>query len=199
MVRVQLRGRDISDERVLKVMAEVPRHQFVAKELESEAYSDRPLPIPAGQTISQPYIVALTAQLLELSGNERVLEIGAGCGYQTAVFARLAQYVVGIEWHEELAKLANEKLVALGIENAEIHQGDGKLGWPIKAPYNRIAVSCAVREVPESWFAQLSSNGMLVFPFELEKGDQRLLRWTRNEREWVKKEEICGVRFVPLL
>ena len=143
MVETQIRKRGVSSPRVLDAMAAVPRHEFVPAEFLSEAYADKPLPIGEGQTISQPYMVAAMAEALELSGSERVLEIGAGCGYQAAVLSLLAREVITVESRTQLALDAQERLTDLGYTNVHVHNGDGSLGFPDAAPYDAILVTAA--------------------------------------------------------
>jgi protein-L-isoaspartate(D-aspartate) O-methyltransferase len=197
MVREQLAGRDITDPRVLQAMTEAPRHRFVAPEWQHMAYEDGPLPIGADQTISQPYIVALMSQLLELTGRETVLEIGTGSGYQTAVLARLARQVFSIERIVELAEQASQRLTALGVNNVEIHVGDGSRGLPDQAPFDAILVAAAAPAAPPPLLAQLAPGGRLVLPVGTREG-QALERWRRSGEAW-HIERISPVMFVPLV
>jgi protein-L-isoaspartate(D-aspartate) O-methyltransferase len=199
MVERHLRARDVRDPAVLNAMRKLPRHLFVAPSQEGEAYEDSPLSIPCGQTISQPYMVAKSAELLELTGHEKVLEIGAGCGYQAALLGMLAAEVVALEWFDELARLARANVERLGMKNIRIEQGDGKAGCAQFAPYDRILVSCAVREVPSTWEPQLRPGGILLFPLGPRHDEQYLWRWRKSETGWKSKERIFSVRFVPLL
>jgi protein-L-isoaspartate(D-aspartate) O-methyltransferase len=196
MVREQLQSRDIRDERVLEVMLEVPRHLFVTPENRHLAYADGPLPIGSGQTISQPYIVALMSQLLTLEGDETVLEIGTGSGYQSAVLAHIAAEVHTIELHESLAKKAQITLEELGLTNVRVHVGDGSKGWPEAAPYEGIIVTAAAPRVPQPLFDQLGEGGRLVLPVG-GRGGQFLERWTRQDADY-RREQIAPVAFVPL-
>lgn len=196
MVREQLLSRDIRDERVLEAMHQVPRHLFVTPENRHLAYADGPLPIGSGQTISQPYIVALMSQLLKLEGDETVLEIGTGSGYQSAVLSHLAVEVHTIELHESLAKKAQATLEELGLTNVHVHIGDGSKGWPEAAPYEGIIVTAAAPQVPRPLFDQLDEGGRLVLPVG-SRGGQYLERWTRQDAEF-KREQIAPVAFVPL-
>src|SRR5258708_31412118 len=164
MVERQLRKRGIRDERVLAAMFSVPRHEFVPAEFAAEAYSDRPLPIGHGQTISQPFMVAAMAEALQLSGGERVLEIGAGSGYQAAVLSLLAREVHTVEMHEELAADSAQRLQRLGYTNVRVHVGDGTLGWPDAAPFDAIVVTAAAPEIPPPLAAELSNGGRMVIP-----------------------------------
>lgn len=197
MVREQLIGRDIADSRVLAAMRDVPRHSFVPDELRHLAYRDGPLPIGHDQTISQPYIVALMTQLLELDGTEIVLEVGTGSGYQTAVLAQLARRVFSLEVKEELARMAAERLSELGLDNIEIHVGDGSQGLPDQAPFDAIIVTAAAPTVPPPLIAQLAPGGRLVIPIG-GRDSQYLERWTRRGDAW-HIERISPVMFVPLV
>src|SRR5688572_8223588 len=195
----RLRGHyRIADLRVLDVMNTVPRHHFVPDALRSQAYKDNALPIAAGQTISQPFIVARMTELLELQGRERVLEIGAGSGYQTAVLANLVRKVYAIERIEVLANFAKEKLRSLGIGNVSIRIADGTNGWPVYAPFDAILVAAGGPEVPKPLIEQLEIGGRLVIPVGAGQKNQELIRVTRTETGF--KEEPCGpCAFVPLI
>jgi protein-L-isoaspartate(D-aspartate) O-methyltransferase len=198
MVEGQLKGRDITDARVLAAMAKVPRHRFVGSAFAGEAYADRPLPIEHGQTISQPYIVALMTQLLELQGPERVLEVGTGSGYQAAILAELAKQVYTIEILPALAKSAAARLRALGYANVETRAGDGYQGWPDQAPFDAIVVTAGASHIPQPLVAQLKEGGRLVIPVDAAVGYQVLLQ-CRKERGQLTKRSIAPVRFVPLV
>ena len=194
MVRRQLRRRGIHDQRVLAAMAEVPRELFVAEDQRRRAYDDGALPIGAGQTISQPWIVACMAQLLELSGTETVLEVGTGSGYSAAVLSRLCAEVLTVERHLSLAREARERLAALGYANVEVRHGDGILGAPDRAPFEGISVTASAAEgPPPALLGQLAPGGALVCPVDRD-GRERLVRF-RGDGE----ETVAGVRFVPLL
>lgn len=197
MVKRQLQNRDIKDARVLEVMGKIPRHHFVNEEYMDMAYSDGPLPIGEGQTISQPYIVALMTQLLKLKGDERVLEVGTGSGYQAAVLAYLANEVFSIERHERLASAARKKFKALGISNVEVFVGDGSLGLEEHAPYDGILVTAAAPGVPQTLKEQLKPGGCLVIPVG-GRGGQFLECWTRSDDDY-RSENVIPVAFVPLL
>jgi protein-L-isoaspartate(D-aspartate) O-methyltransferase len=197
MVERQLRRRGIGDERVLAAMEEVPRELFVADPYRRRAYADSALPIDAGQTISQPWIVAAISQALELRGAERVLEVGTGSGYSTAVLARLAAEVISIERHAELAESARQRLSELGVENAEVLVGDGTLGMPGRAPFDGIAVHATAPAPPRTLLAQLGPAGRLVVPVAADAVDV-LTRFRRDGEGFV--EEVIGpCRFVPLI
>ncbi|OHB73025.1 MAG: protein-L-isoaspartate O-methyltransferase, partial [Planctomycetes bacterium RBG_13_63_9] len=164
MLNGQLRRRGIVDARVLAAMANVPRERFVAEPNRGESYADRALPIDCSQTISQPYIVALMTEAMELAGWETILEVGTGSGYQAAVLAELAQEVVTIERHPELAEQASEVLHALGYRNVTTLVADGTLGWPPRSPFDRIIVTAAAADYPPALFDQLKEGGILVIP-----------------------------------
>lgn len=188
----------IRDERVLAVMREVPRHFFVPEALQSRAYGDHALPIPANQTISQPFIVARMTELLELNKQSRVLEIGAGSGYQTAVLARLAAQVYAIERIGDLAREAQTRLRRLGIYNATVKCFDGTLGWNAYAPYDGILAAAGGPEVPEPLLAQLKIDGRLVMPVGSTRESQRLVRIARTEHNY-EREDHGACAFVPLI
>lgn len=198
MVADHLRRRDISDSRVLAAFATVPRDRFVPEALSPRAYDDAPLPIGAGQTISQPYVVAITAQALQLTGHERVLEIGTGSGYAAAILGMLAREVQTVERIEELATAAAATLHDLGITNVHVHHGDGTLGWEDGAPYEAIAVSAGAPAPPPALLAQLTIGGRLVVPTGAAE-HQRLVRITRRSDIDYSEEDLGDVRFVPLL
>jgi protein-L-isoaspartate(D-aspartate) O-methyltransferase len=197
MVQTQLIPRGIRDERVLSAMRKVPRHLFVPDYLQEEVYGDYPLPIGEGQTISQPYMVALMTQCLELKGPEKVLEIGTGSGYQTAILAELAEKVYSIERIELLASGARKVLVELGYKNIFIRVGDGTLGWPEEAPFDRIMVTAGAPKIPFSLTEQLPEGGKLAIPV----GSSFSQTLTVVEKKGGKLEtrEICSCVFVPLL
>ncbi len=197
MVEGQLRKRAIRDERVLAAMLSVPRHEFVPTELAGEAYTDRPLPIGHEQTISQPFMVAAMAEALQLSGGERVLEIGAGSGYQAAVLSLLAREVHAVEMHEELAVASRERLRRLGYGNVQVHVGDGTLGWPEEAPFEAILVTAAAPEIPPPLAAQLAEGGRLVLPVGTAE-EQRLLRVEKRAGA-LSTRRLYHCRFVPLV
>lgn len=196
MVREQLIARDIVDPRVLQAMRSVPRHRFVPEHLQAMAYADGPLPIGKNQTISQPYIVALMTQMLELSPDDVVLEIGTGSGYQTAVLCELARCVYSLERYPELGARAAETLAALGYDNVEVHIGDGSQGLPDMAPFDAILVTAAAPAIPGPLRAQLAEGGRLVLPVGDER-QQMLQRVRRTGAAW-KIENLIPVMFVPL-
>jgi protein-L-isoaspartate(D-aspartate) O-methyltransferase len=197
MVERQLRGRDIVDERVLEAMERVPRELFVPEELRDRAFDDAALPIGAGQTISQPYMVARIAEELGLDGDEQVLDVGTGSGYQAAVLAELADDVHTIERIPELAELARANLVAAGYDNVVVHVGDGSRGLPEHAPYDAIAVAAAAPSFPQALYDQLRTGGRLVVPVGGRRG-QRLEVVVRSpEGPAVIRSVPC--RFVPLV
>ncbi|HET9957882.1 MAG TPA: protein-L-isoaspartate(D-aspartate) O-methyltransferase [Polyangiaceae bacterium] len=197
MVVRQLAARDITDPRVLQAFRDVPREAFVPKSLAHEAYEDRPLPIGQHQTISQPYIVALTLQALNLTGSERVLEIGTGSGYSAALLSRLAREVYSVERLPSMAESARGRLASLGYR-VHVKVGDGTLGWPEQAPYEAIAVAAGGPRVPEALVAQLASGGRLVIPVGGDEG-QVLLRVLQIPGDGLQHEPIEHVRFVPLI
>ncbi len=198
MIDRHLRDRGIEDPRVLAAMAAVPREAFVAPELAAFAYDDRPLPIAAGQTISQPYIVALMAEALQLRPGDRVLEIGTGSGYGAAVLAHLASHVDTIERLPSLADTARARLAALGHANVFVRCGDGTLGWIEHAPYDGIVVTAAGPGLPPTLCDQLAVGGRLVMPVG-SRDDQELVRLTRVAAHDYRREELGGVIFVPLV
>jgi protein-L-isoaspartate(D-aspartate) O-methyltransferase len=199
MVARQLAARGIRDPSVIEAMGRVPRHAFVAAAMRSEAYEDSPLPIEAGQTISQPYIVALMLEAARLGADDRMLEVGAGSGYASAVAAQLVAHVDAIERQPRLVELARERLARLGITNVDVHAGDGSAGWPSGAPYDAIVVAAAGPRVPDALREQLAVGGRLVLPVASEHGGQRLvLVERRGENQW-REDDLGGVMFVPLV
>ena len=197
MVREHLQARDISDPQVLEVMGRVPRHEFVPAILRSRAYADHALPIAEGQTISQPYIVALMTQLAEIEEDHAVLEVGTGSGYQSAI--EMVREVHTIEIIPELAESAQAKLLALGYENVHVKTGDGYLGWAEHAPYDAILVTAAAPEVPPPLVAQLALGGILVIPVGPQSQVQKLLRIEKAKDGTTTTKEIIPVVFVPLV
>lgn len=197
MVREQIVARGVRDARLLEVMRETPRHLFVPPDLVREAYQDNPLPIGAGQTISQPYMVALMTELLVLRGGEKVLEIGTGSGYQAAILGRLARRVFSVEKQESLAPLARERLRSLGIDNVEVIVGDGSAGLPREAPFDAIIVTAGAPDIPQPLLEQLADGGRLVIPVG-SSGLQTLILTTREGDDY-RQEDKGGCVFVPLL
>jgi len=199
MVRADLARQGISDPRVLDAFRSVPREDFVPTELAEFAYADTPLPIGESQTISQPYIVAVTAEALCLRGNERVLEVGTGSGYAAAVLGRIAKEVYTIERIPTLADSAKERLARLGYDNVHVRCGDGSMGWPEQAPYDAIAVAAGGPKVPQALREQLAVGGRLVIPVGPDERTQRLVRVTREGPTTFREEALADVRFVPLI
>lgn len=198
MVSDQLRRRDIIDPLVLQAFARVPRNVFVPEHLAEHAYADAPLPIGSGQTISQPYVVAMTLQALRLLGRERVLEIGTGSGYAAAILGAMVREVVTVERIEELAQTAAERLARLGFTNVHVHHADGTLGWPPNAPYEAICVAAGAPRPPPSLLDQLAVGGRLVLPHGTNEF-QRLVRITRQSATSFVEQDLGDVRFVPLV
>jgi len=197
MTKFELLGRDISDQDVIDAMERVPRHEFVSREHQGQAYADHPLPIGHGQTISQPYIVALMTQLLKVKPAFRVLEVGTGSGYQAAILGELCAEVYSVEIIPDLAATAGERLERLGYENVHTKQGDGYYGWEEHAPYDAIIVTAAPEHIPPPLIAQLKDGGRLVVPVGPPGGYQTL--WLVEKKgEEVKSRNITGVLFVPL-
>jgi len=196
MVQTQLLKRGIEDERVLRVMGQTPRHLFVPESYQKLAYQDHPLPIGYDQTISQPYIVALMTEFLQVTGEESVLEIGTGSGYQAAVLAQLTKSVYTIEIVEHLAKSSSALLKKLGHENVMVKHGDGYQGWPEHAPFDRIIVTAAPDEIPQALIDQLAIGGRMVLP--VGKEYQELVLVTKTEKR-VTRKDIIPVRFVPMV
>lgn len=197
MILRDLRGRDIDCPRVLATMERIPRHQFVSPEDEELAYRDRALPIDCEQTISQPYMVALMTQALQLQGDETVLEIGTGSGYQTAVLAELAANVITIERHSALSRSAEQRLSLLGYRNITFLQQDGSQGHSLQAPYSRILITAAAEQCPEPLWDQLAEQGLLVGPFGKQAG--QVLQKLQKDKGHRRCENLLGCRFVPLI
>lgn len=197
MIEKQLRRRGIINDAVLAAMTAVPRHEFVAEELRSHAYDDLPLPIGGGQTISQPYIVAAMTAALHLQPGDRVLEIGAGCGYQAAVLSHLAKEVFTIERRPELASGASARLDRLGFSNAHVHCGDGTMGLPELAPFNAILVAAAAPAVPKPLLAQLAEGGRMILP--VGDTEHQELRLIEKHGDAFQTKMLEGCRFVPLV
>ncbi len=196
MVRSQIEARGVKDARVLDVMRRIPRHLFVPADQKTQAYADHPLPIGSGQTISQPYIVAFMTEQLGLKGDEKVLEIGTGSGYQAAVLAALARKVYSIEIRKELAEEARERLGSLGVTNAEVRTGDGYRGWPDQAPFDAIIVTAAPERVPPPLLEQLTPNGRMVIPVG---GFYQELKVIERTPDGFRERSVLPVRFVPFV
>jgi protein-L-isoaspartate(D-aspartate) O-methyltransferase len=193
-----LRRRGIADKAVLRAMDEVPREFFVEGGFVRSAYADQALPIACGQTISQPYVVAYMTEQLNVGPTHRVLEIGTGSGYQTAVLSRLAREVVTIERYRTLADQARERLKALGYDNVEVVAGDGFAGMPERAPFDRIIVTAAAEAIPETLMAQLADDGIMILPLGSHEGSQHIIKLTKSQTG-TQRENLIPVRFVPML
>ena len=197
MVEKQIEKRGVKDPRVLKVMRDIPRHLFIPPHLEKIAYNDGPLPIGEGQTISQPYIVALMTELLELKGDEKILEIGTGSGYQAAVLSALASEVFSIEIVKNLVDSAAVRLDKLGYKNVTTHWGDGYKGWSDQAPFDGIIVTAAPDKIPQPLIDQLKTGGRLVVPVGTRHQELKVI--TKNEDGSIQSKNIIPVRFVPMV
>lgn len=197
MVEIQLVPRGIKDLRVLNVMRRVPRHLFLAEQLREQAYSDMALSTTEGQTISQPYMVAVMTELLELKGDEKILEIGTGSGYQTAILAELSREVYSIERVKALSDSAREILAVLGYSNIHIKHGDGTLGWPEAAQFDRILITAAAPDLPETLIRQLSEGGIIIAPVG-DRFSQQLVKGTKKGEE-IHREYHTPCVFVPLI
>ena len=204
MVARTIRARGVLDTRVLEAMRRVPRHEFVPRQLQQLAYTDQPLPIGHGQTISQPYIVALMTELAQIHEGDRGLEIGTGCGYQTAVLVEMGMSVVTIEIQADLASEAEARLRRLGYSETQLqcHAGDGSSGWPASGPYDAIVVTAAAPVLPEQLLSQLRDGGRLILPIGPRDGTQRLEKWVRRDHAdgptTYESSFILNVQFVPL-
>jgi protein-L-isoaspartate(D-aspartate) O-methyltransferase len=197
MVEDQIKARGVKDERVLKAMATVPRHEFVPEDQRAAAYRDGPLPIGQGQTISQPYIVALMTAEAEPKPGHRVLEVGTGSGYQAAVLAELVEEVYTVELVPALADQAKDRLKQLGYRNVHTRAGDGYKGWPGAAPFDAVVVTCGADHVPEPLFEQLKPGGVLVIPVAKPPAEQPLLAITKDEKGGRTTRDLGRVSFVP--
>ena len=193
-----LRRSGVTDTAILAAMERIPRQDFVPDSFHDQAYEDRALPIGQGQTISQPQIVALMTQALDVTPRHKVLEIGTGSGYQTAVLSRLARRVYTVERHQQLLREAEARFAKLQIHNITAIAGDGMKGWPAQAPFDRIIVTAAASALPEILLDQLALGGIMVLPLGPERGDQELIKLRRSEAG-IETEKLCDVRFVPLL
>jgi protein-L-isoaspartate(D-aspartate) O-methyltransferase len=199
MVERQLRGRGISDKQILDAFLEVPREAFVSTDYARAAYGDHPLPIEAGQTISQPYIVALMIEAAGIGLRDRVLEVGSGSGYAAAVISRIAGKVIGIERQHDLAELSRERLKRLGFDNVEIVEGDGTRGCPDEAPFDAILAAASGSHVPQPLIDQLADGGRIVMPLGSPGWVQELVKVTKRADGSVERQNLGGVRFVPLI
>ncbi len=197
MVQEQIIARGVKDARVIDAMKQVPRHYFIDKTYYHQAYNDFPLPIGNEQTISQPYMVAVMTELLELKGSERVLEIGTGSGYQTAILALLCDRVFSVERIANLSKQARERLTKLGFKNINIMVGDGSLGWPAFSPYNGIIVTAGSPGIPDELIAQLADNGIMILPVGGEY--TQTLNVIKKQKGRIYRKELFGCAFVPLV
>ena len=198
MVAKQLKNRGIVNTEVLDAMSLVKRHLFVSRIYRSMAYTDNPLPIGQGQTISQPYVVALMTELLQLEKTHKVLEIGTGCGYQTAILSILSKRVITLDVLSSLSRQSQKRLIKLGYNNVDFHCADGKLGWKKEAPYDRILVSAAPVTIPEILIEQLAPEGYMVIPVG-SLNDQLIHVITKDENENIRINKSTPVRFVPLV
>ena len=199
MVEEQIQARGIKNRRVLDAMSSVPRHEFVPEEYRNSAYGDFPLPTSSGQTISQPYIVALMTELIDPQPEQRVLEIGTGSGYQAAILAKLVRDVYTIELVPELARTATQRLARLGFKNVHVRQGDGYQGWPEFAPFDAILVTAGASEIPKPLVDQLRPGGRMVIPVDNTAGHQTLQVLEKGVDGKVSVRDLIPVRFVPLI
>ena len=199
MVERQIESRGITDPKILEAFRAVPREAFISEEYADLAYGDHPLPIEAGQTVSQPYIVGLTIQAAGIKPGDKVLEVGAGSGYAAAVISRIAGKVVAIERQVELVKVAQERIARLGYHNVEIVEGDGTRGCPEEAPFDAILAAASGSHVPKPLLDQLSSGGRLVMPVGDPSSVQELVKVTKQADGTRSQENLGGVRFVPLI
>jgi protein-L-isoaspartate(D-aspartate) O-methyltransferase len=200
MVETQIERRGVRDARVLSAMLAVPRHAFVPADLSANAYEDAPLPIGGGQTISQPYMVAAMTAALRLRGTERVLEVGAGCGYQAAVLSKLGREVVTLEYRADLAAATAKRLAEMGYDHVHVHCGDGTLGLPEMAPFDAILVAAGAPAAPPPLLAQLAEGGRMVIPVgNLENQELQLIECKERSRGIFQTTVLDGCRFVPLV
>jgi protein-L-isoaspartate(D-aspartate) O-methyltransferase len=197
MVEEQIAGRGVKDARVLEVFKKVERHKFVPEELRPSAYADFPLPIGESQTISQPYMVALMSECLKLQGEEKILEIGTGSGYQAAILAHLAREVYSIERFPALARRAQNVFSELGLVNIKVKVGDGTLGWPEEAPFDRIIITAATPRIPLPLAEQLKEGGILLLP--LGESFSQVLTVVEKKQDKLESTQVCGCVFVPLV
>jgi len=199
MVERQIKGRGLEDPLLLSAFRDVPREEFVSRSYGAQSYGDHPLPIEAGQTISQPYIVALMIDAAGIKPGDRVLEIGAGSGYAAAVISRIAAEVVAIERKSELVTSARERLDRLGYDNVRIVEGDGTRGWPESAPYDAILAAASGSHLPQALIDQLGPGGRMVMPIGEPGWVQQLVKATKASDGSVERSDLCAVRFVPLI
>ena len=199
MVDRQIAARGLDDPALLAAFRAVPREDFVSGDYADYAYQDSPLPIESGQTISQPYIVALTIYAARIKPGDKVLEVGAGSGYAAAVIGRIADEVIAVERHHELVELARKRMERLGYDNVRIVEGDGTLGWHEEAPFDAIVAAASGSHVPQSWIAQLKPGGRIVMPVGAPHEVQTLLKVTKRDDGSLSHEDLGGVRFVPLI
>jgi protein-L-isoaspartate(D-aspartate) O-methyltransferase len=199
MVEEQIIARGVLDPAVLKAMRDIPREKFVPPEIREFSYSDNPLPIGEGQTISQPYIVALMTEAMEISPGDRVLEIGTGSGYAAAVLSRIALEVYTVERIKRLVRIARNRLKKLGYTNVHVLHGNGTLGWPQQAPYNAIVVTACGPEIPQALLDQLTAGGRLIIPIGPIPGFQSLIRVRKVSEKDYEQEDLGDVSFVPLI
>jgi protein-L-isoaspartate(D-aspartate) O-methyltransferase len=199
MVERQIESRGIRDPKILEAFRAVPREAFISEEYADLAYGDHPLPIEAGQTISQPYIVALMMDAAEIKGGDTVLEVGAGSGYAAAVISRIASKVIAIERKGELVRVAQQRMEKLGYDNVEIVEGDGTRGWPDEAPFDAILAAASGSHVPKPWVEQLADGGRIVMPVGEPNWIQKLVKVTKGPSGKLITEDLGGVRFVPLI
>ena len=199
MVDRQIAARGLDDPALLAAFRAVPREDFIGGDYADSAYQDSPLPIESGQTISQPYIVALTIHAAGIKAGDKVLEVGAGSGYAAAVIGQIAKEVIAIERHHELVELAQQRMRRLGYGNIRIVEGDGTLGWPEEAPFDAIVAAASGSHVPKSWIAQLKPGGRIVIPIGGPHEAQTLVKVTKQDDGSLKQEDLGGVRFVPLI
>lgn len=199
MVERQIAERGLNDIGLLAAFRAVPREDFVSGDNANRAYQDSPLPIERGQTISQPYIVALTIDAAGIRPGHKILEVGAGSGYAAAVIGQIADEVIAVERHHELVELARKRMERLGYGNVHVVEGDGTLGWPEQAPYDAIVAAASGSHVPESWIEQLKPGGRIVMPLGSPQCTQLLVRVTKQIDGTLEREDLGAVRFVPLI
>jgi protein-L-isoaspartate(D-aspartate) O-methyltransferase len=199
MIADQIAARGLDEPKLLAAFRAVPREEFVSADYASYAYQDSPLPIESGQTISQPYIVALTIDAAGIKPGDRVLEVGAGSGYAAAVIGQIASEVIAIERHHPLVDVARQRMDRLGYDNVRIVEADGTLGWPEEAPYDAIVAAASGSHVPQSWIAQLKTGGRIVMPLGEPHAVQTMIKGTKGKDGALRIEDLGGVRFVPLI